>query len=116
MYVIKKYSASGLYSGEPIESFETREESAAYLNTLAEKYHAKGYDIDESFDKETDLIDWLELTHDDLADAISYRVVYEPDNSPKYFCTACGDEDFSSEFDLDEHIYENHVDSEDEAS
>jgi hypothetical protein len=105
MWIIKKYSASGLYSGEPIESFEDRKEAVDYLNDIANKREAKGYCVD--FFYEIDMLDAIEITHDNEADAFTYRIAYE-DNSPKYRCNICQDDDFDSEYLLDEHVNEYH--------
>lgn len=115
MYVIKKYSASGLYSGEPIESFDTEKEASDWLKSLADKRESQGYDVSESVTAHG-FVYSLELTHDDQADAYTYNVSFE-DDSPKYFCTICGPEDtYNSEYEVDQHVSEFHVDSEDEAS
>jgi hypothetical protein len=60
MYVIKKYSASGLWSGEPVESFETAAEAADWLNALGDKKESQGYEVDGDHDNDGNL-DWMEI-------------------------------------------------------
>lgn len=41
MYIVKRYSASGLYSGEPVESFEELSEAIEYLEKKAKRFNSK---------------------------------------------------------------------------
>lgn len=52
MYIVKRYSASGLYSGEPVESFEELSEAMDYLEAKAIRYNRKSdyYSVDLSDD------------------------------------------------------------------
>lgn len=79
MYVIKKYSASGLYSGEPIESFDTEKDASDWLKSLADKRESQGYDVTESVTAHG-FVYGLEVVHEDEADAYNYEVVFEVDS------------------------------------
>jgi hypothetical protein len=113
MYIIKKYSASGLYSGEPVESFETAQDASDYLFDLGVKRENKGYDVDYSY--KDGVLYSIEITHEEVADMITYHVKYE---APKkvFFCALCGPDDtYETEYEVDQHVSEFHIDSEDES-
>ncbi len=114
MYVIKKYSASGIWSGQSIQEFDTEKEASDWLNARADELEAAGFDVSDSRSA-FGMTYHVEACHDDMADSYNYYCQFE-DNSPKYQCNLCGDDDFSSESQLDDHVNEYHVDAEDEAS
>lgn len=41
MYVVKRFAASGIYSGQTVESFDTLDEAKDYLQAKAKRFGSK---------------------------------------------------------------------------
>lgn len=70
MIEVKKYSSSGLWSGQVVKDFDTLKEAKAYLRDLQKKRTAEGYDATFLDREKTD----LEVVADWSADAYRYII------------------------------------------
>lgn len=77
MFVIKKYSSSGTWTGEPVKAFDTSREAHDWLAEKSDKAAQRGYDISREYFLGN--VCRLDLAHDDMADAWTYVVEFEAD-------------------------------------
>lgn len=79
MFTVRRYSASGLYSGEPVESFDSLDEAMEYLERKAKRFNsktnAKYFEVTLSDDGMH-----LEVYSDYEADNYEWIIVEERDN------------------------------------
>jgi hypothetical protein len=70
---ILRSSASGIYSGEVYHEVESRAEANEWLNAIADKREARGFETGCEYDAKGNYT-WMEFTHDNLADTTVYIV------------------------------------------
>lgn len=70
MYIIKKYSASGTWEGQAVETFDALADAEYMLKRIRKLRYESGYYVSLSPDGKS-----LEVSHDDQADSYTYIIV-----------------------------------------